>query len=64
MSNDKEIHHDRIYPTLDTLVNKELADKTQADGWTNSYTLTTRGRREIEACREWENQYIASELSV
>ena len=36
----------------------------QADGRTNSYTLTTRRRREIEARREWENQYIASELSV
>lgn len=61
---EKEIHHGRLYPTLDTLVDKGLADKTQANGRTNSYTLTTRGRREIEARREWENQYITSELSV
>ena len=60
----KETHHGRLYPTLDTLVDRGLADKTQTDGRMNSYALTTRGRQEIEARREWENQYIASELSI
>jgi DNA-binding PadR family transcriptional regulator len=52
---EKEIHHGRLYPNLDTLVEKGLVEK---DRRTNVYTLTRRGRREIEARREWERQYI------
>jgi PadR family transcriptional regulator PadR len=53
-----EIHHGRLYPSLDTLVEKGLVEKGQIDRRTNSYTLTQRGRREIEARREWEDQYV------
>lgn len=60
----KGIHHGRLYPSLDTLVDKGLAEKRQADGRTNSYLLTDRGRRVIEARREWENKYIGSKLPV
>ena len=49
-----EIHHGRLYPNLDTLVNKGLVEKGRIDARTNSYTLTRRGRREIEAREEWE----------
>ena len=49
-----EVHHGRLYPNLDTLVSKGLVEKGQIDNRTNSYTLTRRGRREIEARREWE----------
>ena len=49
-----EIHHGRLYPNLDTLVSKGLVEKGRIDDRTNSYTLTRRGRREIEARREWE----------
>jgi len=55
-----EIHHGRLYPNLDTLVEKGLLEKGEIDKRTNSYTLTRRGRREIEARREWENKYIES----
>ncbi len=41
-----------------------LVEKTEADGRTNTYVLTTRGRRELEDRREWERQYLESELSV
>ncbi|MDR5657734.1 helix-turn-helix transcriptional regulator [Halodesulfurarchaeum sp. HSR-GB] len=53
-----EIHHGRLYPNLDTLVTKGLVDKGTIDKRTNSYELTRRGRREIEARREWENEYL------
>lgn len=53
-----EIHHGRLYPNLDTLVEKGLVDKGTIDKRTNSYSLTRRGRREIEARREWENEYL------
>ncbi|MFB6185402.1 MAG: PadR family transcriptional regulator [Halobacteriaceae archaeon] len=55
---EEEINHGRLYPNLDTLVKKGLAQKGEIDKRTNSYTLTTRGKREIEARREWENQYV------
>jgi len=54
---EKDIHHGRLYPNLDTLVDKGLIDKGQHDRRTNFYTVTSRGEREIEARREWETQY-------
>ena len=58
---DSEIHHGRLYPNLDTLVEKGLLEKGQIDRRTNYYQVTQRGRREIEARREWEEQYVAAE---
>ena len=57
-----EIHHGRLYPNLDELVEKGLVEKGQIDRRTNSYGITQRGRREIEARREWEDQYVAVEV--
>ncbi len=50
---EKEIHHGRLYPNLDTLV-----EKGQRDRRTNYYTLTRRGQLEIDARNEWEAQYV------
>ncbi|MCD2200882.1 PadR family transcriptional regulator [Halobacterium sp. KA-4] len=55
---ESEIHHGRLYPNLDTLVDKGLVEKGEVDQRTNSYTLTRRGRREIAARRNWESDYI------
>ena len=55
----KEVHHGRLYPNLDTLANKGLIEKGQLDRRTNVYALTDRGRRELEARRDWENQYLS-----
>ena len=55
----KEVHHGRLYPNLDTLVNKGLVEKSQMDRRTNLYALTDRGRRELQARRDWENQYLS-----
>ena len=54
----KEINHGRLYPNLDTLVEKGLVEKGKKDKRTNSYGLTERGQREIDARGEWEKQYI------
>jgi DNA-binding PadR family transcriptional regulator len=54
-----EIHHGRLYPNLDTLVEKGLVEKGELDRRTNYYTLTRRGQREITARNEWEKQYFA-----
>ena len=55
---EKEIHHGRLYPNLDTLVDKGLVEKGEKDRRTNLYTATRRGRREVEDRRRWENQYV------
>jgi DNA-binding PadR family transcriptional regulator len=55
---EKEIHHGRLYPNLDTLVEKGLVEKGELDRRTNSYSVTRRGQREITARIEWEGQYI------
>lgn len=53
-----EINHGRLYPNLDTLVNKELIEKGQLDRRTNYYTITDSGEEAIIERREWENQYV------
>ncbi|ELY88604.1 transcriptional regulator PadR family protein [Natrinema altunense JCM 12890] len=53
-----EIHHDRLYPNLDEVVNKGLVEKGELDKRTNYYAVTARGQREFEARREWEDQYV------
>jgi len=55
---ESEVHHGRLYPNLDTLVDKGLVDKGELDKRTNYYTVTRRGQRELEARREWEGQYV------
>ena len=57
-----EIHHGRLYPNLDTLVEKGLIDKGELDQRTNYYTLTRRGSRELEARRDWEQEYLGDEF--
>lgn len=58
---EQEINHGRLYPNLNDLVEKGLLEKGELDKRTNVYTLTQRGLREIEARREWENQYLEDE---
>lgn len=56
-----EINHGRLYPNLDALVEKGLLEKGKIDDRTNAYSLTSRGRREVEARRRWEDE-VAGEL--
>jgi PadR family transcriptional regulator PadR len=55
---DSEIHHGRLYPNLDSLVEKGLVEKGQRDRRTNYYSVTRRGQREIDARSEWQAQYV------
>ena len=52
------VNHGRLYPNLDSLVEMGLVEKGKLDDRTNAYSLTDRGRRELEARREWENEYL------
>ncbi|MFC7216268.1 PadR family transcriptional regulator [Saliphagus sp. GCM10025334] len=53
-----DINHGRLYPNLDTIVNKELVEKGQLDRRTNYYAITESGEQAIEERREWESQYV------
>ncbi|MFB6073633.1 MAG: PadR family transcriptional regulator [Haloarculaceae archaeon] len=55
-----EVNHGRLYPNLDTLVEKGLVEKGQRDRRTNFYKLTGRGRRELSARQDWEAQYVSA----
>ena len=61
---EQEINHGRLYPNLDDLVEKGLLEKGELDKRTNVYTVTQRGVREIEARRDWENQYLETVESL
>ncbi len=52
---ENEINHGRLYPNLDTLVEKGLLSKGTIDKRTNSYTITSRGENELEQRMEWIN---------
>lgn len=55
---EKEVNHGRLYPNLDTLVERGLVEKGQLDRRTNYYTVTQHGQREIDTRTEWEAQYV------
>ena len=61
---EKEIQHGRLYPNLDTLVEKGLLEKSAKDLRTNAYSLTRRAEREIEARRKWENRYLEEQKPI
>ena len=53
-----EINHGRLYPNLDTLVDKELVEKGQLDRRTNYYAISDEGEERIEDRLEWEEQHV------
>lgn len=60
----KEVHHGRLYPNLDTLVEEEFVEKGEVDRRTNFYRLSDRGARALESRREWEDKRLGALLSA
>ncbi|WP_129116704.1 PadR family transcriptional regulator [Halegenticoccus tardaugens] len=54
----EEINHGRLYPNLDTLVDKGYVEKGEIDRRTNFYQITDKGRTGLRERREWEDQYL------
>jgi DNA-binding PadR family transcriptional regulator len=52
------INHGRLYPNLDTLVDRGLVEKTKQDERTNAYRLTDSGADLLAERRDWEDQYV------
>jgi DNA-binding PadR family transcriptional regulator len=55
----KEINHGRLYPNLDSLVERGLLEKSALDKRTNLYTLTDEGFEIIRERRSWEDENVA-----
>ena len=55
---DSEIHHGRLYPNLDTIVEAGFVEKGQQDRRTNYYELTNRGREAIEQRQDWVGDHV------
>ena len=53
-----EVNHGRLYPNLDTLVEKELIIKSEKDKRTNGYRLSESGRRGLQSRYAWETEKI------
>lgn len=53
-----DINHGRLYPNLDTVVNRDLVEKGEIDRRTNYYDITEDGMEAIQDRREWESQFI------
>jgi DNA-binding PadR family transcriptional regulator len=56
---DTEINHGRLYPNLDTLIDKGYLTKSSLDDRTNEYELTDEGEALLDERHAWE----ASKLS-
>ena len=54
-----EVNHGRLYPNLDTLVERGLVVKGQHDRRTNYYQISQEGLDAIRDRREWENQFVS-----
>jgi DNA-binding PadR family transcriptional regulator len=54
-----EVNHGRLYPNLDTLVERGFVNKGQHDRRTNYYQLSDEGRTAISERREWEERYVS-----
>lgn len=59
---DREVRHGRLYPNLDSLVEKGLIEKGQHDQRTNKYLMRESGRREIRARLDWQLGYCPDGL--
>ena len=59
-----EVHHGRLYPNLDELVEKGLVEKGRIDDRTNAYTLTESGEQVIRSRREWEQAHLDDETNT
>jgi len=54
-----EVNHGRLYPNLDTLVERGLVDKGQHDRRTNYYEISEAGWQAIRERRRWEDQHVS-----
>lgn len=60
---DGTIHHSRLYPNLDTLVEAGFLEKSAQDERSNRYELTDFGANHIEARYHWQQNRVTTNES-
>ncbi|WP_049972934.1 PadR family transcriptional regulator [Haladaptatus cibarius] len=50
---DEEVNHGRLYPNLDTLIERGLVEKSELDKRTNEYAITEEGIAVLLDSFEW-----------
>lgn len=60
---DSEVHHGRLYPTLDSLVDDGLLEKGEKDKRTNVYKITDTGTELLHKKQSWIEE-CAENLTV
>lgn len=55
----ERVHHGRLYPNLDDLIERGLVEKDSVDGRTNEYRLTSKGEEYVR--RDAQRRMIAAE---
>ena len=58
-----DVNHGRLYPNLDTLIDKGYVTKGSLDDRTNSYELTAAGRDLLTNRREWEDERLPETIT-
>ncbi len=58
----KDIHHGRLYPNLDTLVEKGLVEKSRRDTRTNNFYLTSLGWDALQKYDEFTTFVVDEEV--
>lgn len=53
-----DINHGRLYPNLDTVVEKGFVEKGQIDDRSNYYEITDSGLQRIKEHWKWRSQFI------
>lgn len=57
-----EVHHGRLYPALNDLVEKGLVSKKAVSRRSNHYGVTPRGERELESHTAWTRTCVGEGL--
>ncbi|RBI60629.1 PadR family transcriptional regulator [halophilic archaeon] len=50
----EEVNHGRLYPNLDTLIERDLVKKSELDKRTNEYAITEQGMDVLLDLFEWQ----------
>ncbi|WP_458187797.1 PadR family transcriptional regulator [Haladaptatus sp. NG-WS-4] len=53
---DEEVNHGRLYPNLDTLIERRLVEKSELDKRTNEYAITDEGIAVLLDSFDWRFQ--------
>jgi PadR family transcriptional regulator PadR len=61
---ESEVHHGRLYPNLDSLVDAGYVEKGAKDRRTNVYRLTEKADRLLADRREWEDTEAGGVLTA